>query len=553
MNLKTKLGLEVLEAALLLGILGDALLRAVPWGLNVSLWFGALALSLLALLLRAGKKEVFKRDGRWLLLPLFFFSAGFAWRDSLTLKTLDVLALVVVFSLVAFRARGGWIRLAGVMEYIIGGFAASFNALFGAFALLFGDIKWKEIPGAGWSRHVLAVVRGIAIALPLLLVFGALLTAADAVFEGLINTTLRLDFDKLFSHGVLLTVLAWLAAGFLRSALLGREVSHTEDGRLCISTLNTHWMGQAPVAPTAAQTIDATAVQATSEESTPAPLKRKRLSLGIVEIGVALGMLNLLFLSFVMVQMRYFFGGAKLLKVSAVLTYAEYARRGFFELVWVTALVLPLLLAAHWLLRKENPAHERVFRLLAGMQVLLLFVIMASAIGRMRLYQSEYGLTELRLYTTAFMGWLSLVFVWFAATVLRGQRQRFACGALLTGFLMIAALHLMNPDAFIVRVNVAHAQAARSFDVYYAASLSTDAAPALLEALPTLNKHDRCLIENEMFQRLPQLQSADWRTWNWSRREALSLLQERAEALLVGCGDGDDVLQSNQSVNSFRR
>jgi hypothetical protein len=240
-------------------------------------------------------------------------------------------------------------------------------------------------------------------------------------------------------------------------------------------------------------------------------------------------------------------------RVTDALTYAEYARRGFFELVWVAALVLPLLLASHWLLRKENPAHERIFRLLAGMQVVLLFVIMTSAIGRMRLYQREYGLTELRLYTTAFMGWLALVFVWFAATVLRGRRERFACGALVTAFLMIAALHVMNPDAVIVRVNVAHARSAsRVFDTSYVTSLSADAVPALIESMPVIRADERCSVDNKLFQRIPVLQSGDWRTWNWSRHEALSLLREKSGEMLLGCMDGDDMVKTGSSVNAFR-
>ena len=171
----------------------------------------------------------------------------------------------------------------------------------------------------------------------------------------------------------------------------------------------------------------------------------------------------------------------------------------------------------------------------------------------MRLYQSEYGLTELRFYTMAFMVWLALVFVWFTATVLlRGQRERFACGALVTGFLMIAALHMMNPDAFIVRVNVAHAQAGRVFDSDYVSALSADAVPALIEAVPAVNRFNRCHIEDALFWKLQELKGGDWRTWNWSRSEALSLLQEKAGALMVNCGDGDDALQSQQSINSFR-
>jgi hypothetical protein len=213
----------------------------------------------------------------------------------------------------------------------------------------------------------------------------------------------------------------------------------------------------------------------------------------------------------------------------------------------VTALVLPLLLAAHWLLRKENPSHERLFRLLAGMQVLLLFVIMASAIGRMRLYQSEYGLTELRLYTTAFMGWLALVFVWFAATVLRGQRERFACGALVTAFLMIGALHVMNPDSFIVRVNMAHMQSGRTLDTSYVTSLSADAVPALFEALPALNRAERSTIANRLLYERAAVESADWRSWNWSRREADGLLREEFDVLWqAAC-----LNQDNQSVEAI--
>src|SRR5262249_45664745 len=152
-----------------------------------------------------------------------------------------------------------------------------------------------------------------------------------------------------------------------------------------------------------------------------------------------------------------------------------------FELVTVTALVLPLLLLMEWLLHKDNPGQLRLFRWLAGLQVILLFVIMSSALQRMRLYQREFGLTELRLYTTAFMGWLAVVFSWFVVTVLQGKRERFAFGMLVTGFLAIAVLHFLNPDDFITRTNLARAVAGRSFDAKYATSLSADAAPALIE------------------------------------------------------------------------
>jgi hypothetical protein len=65
-------------------------------------------------------------------------------------------------------------------------------------------------------------------------------------------------------------------------------------------------------------------------------------------VSVALWILNLLFLGFMAVQLRYLFGGADLVEVTAGLGYAEYARRGFFELVATAALVVPILLVADW-------------------------------------------------------------------------------------------------------------------------------------------------------------------------------------------------------------
>jgi hypothetical protein len=237
-------------------------------------------------------------------------------------------------------------------------------------------------------------------------------------------------------------------------------------------------------------------------------------------MGTALGLLNLLFLAFVVVQFQYLFFGATHFKPGVGTAYAIYARRGFFELVTVAALVLPLLLGAHWLLRKDEPRAERIFRLLAGLQISLLFVMMASAMYRMRLYQLCCGLTELRVYTMAFMIWLALVFVWFALTVLRGQRERFAFGAVVARLALIAALHVLNPDDLIARVNLQRARAGLPFDALYTTSLSADSFPALVEGLPYLKADEQRLVRQRLLDRQAEFTYAGWRSWNWSRMRA---------------------------------
>ena len=177
------------------------------------------------------------------------------------------------------------------------------------------------------------------------------------------------------------------------------------------------------------------------------------------------------------------------------------------------------------------PTGERVFRVLAGVQILLLFVIMASAFQRMRLYQAEYGLTEQRLYPTAFMGWLAVVFLWFAMTVLSGRRERFAFGAMVAGFLLIIVFQALNPDAFIARTNLARAKVGRSFDARYATRLSADAVPELVAALPNLNPQDRCNVASDILKRRPFPQASDWRAWNWSRARASQVVHENEASL----------------------
>jgi hypothetical protein len=526
MNERTKKGLACIEAALLLGMLGDMLLRATPWGINVLLWTGGLVAALITVGARWRRSSLLKEDGSWLMLAVLFFAAAFAWRDSMTLKSLDFLALLLALAIVAWSAQANRIRLAGVMEYVLGVAFAGLNAFFAFFPLVLTDVRWKDIPRGVWSRHALAVLRGLLIAVPLLLVFGLLFMAADAVFEGIVNKSLHINFENLFTHLFLVIFFTWIAGGYLRKVILGDEKWWSaDDAPLSSLGLN------APTAATAsAETQTVSGETQEGAASNPLPATRP-LRLGIVEIGVVLGLLNLLFLSFVVVQVRYFFGGAAFAQAATGLTYAEYARRGFFELVTVAALVLPLLLSAHWLLRKENPLHERIFRALAGIQLVLLFVIMASAVGRMRLYQSEYGLTELRIYTTAFMGWLALVFIWFVLTVLRGARARFAYGALVAAFLVVGVLHLINPDALIVRVNMGQTRAGRGFDASYAATLSTDAVPALVEALPAMNHYDQCIVTAGLLRRYDELGHQDWRSWNRSRSQARRLIEEHAVGL----------------------
>ena len=615
MNERTKLGIGVLATALVLGLLGDALLRAMPWGLNVFLWVGALAAGARVLARRGGARHA--PEGAWLWAAALTFAAFFAWRDSFTLRFLDAVAILAALSLAAYSARGGRVRVAGVFEYALAAVVAGLTAAFGALPLIFSDVRWRNISRTGWSKHTFAVARGLLIAAPLLLLFGGLFVAADAVFEGLIHDTFNFVPEVVLSHALVFAFFSWTAAGYLRGTYLadgpfawpsGRaaqtppglglssaEVPRTpadgdpktkgsragdsdgdapavattmppggyrfsageeEEARAGFvrvgagfgageepspkapgETTKAHERTETDKGTNAAEDAKAGGVPtaaADASSASPASSIFPRPSLGIVEVGVVLGLLDLLFFSFVAVQISYLFGDARHVVNSAGLTFSDYARRGFFELVWVAILALPLLLAAHWLLRKDNVRNERVFRALAGTMVALLFAVMASAVWRMRLYQAAYGLTELRFYTTAFMGWLGVVFVWFVLTVLRGRRERFAFGALAAWLVVLVALHALDPGDLIVRTNLDHARAGgrpERFDSHYATSLGADAVPALVEAFDGLGERERGAVAASLTRWLDAEAVGDWRSWNLSRSRAVGAVREREASL----------------------
>jgi hypothetical protein len=235
---------------------------------------------------------------------------------------------------------------------------------------------------------------------------------------------------------------------------------------------------------------------------------------------IILGLVDLLFLGFVIVQVPYLFGGMELVQNTPDFKLAEYARRGFGELVAVAALVLPMLLVSHWVLRRDTGRPENIFRILAGVQIALLFVIMASAAQRLILLTGElgYGMTTVRFYPMVFMIWLAVVFGWFALTVFRGARRHFAWGALWSAIVILGATNLMNPDAFIVRTNLNLMQQGREFDVHYNSSLSDDGLPELLDSIESMSGADQeKLVQRLALRYCEKRDEEDLRSFNFSR------------------------------------
>jgi hypothetical protein len=258
--------------------------------------------------------------------------------------------------------------------------------------------------------------------------------------------------------------------------------------------------------------------------------ERRRLK--AIETAIVLGSLAALFAAFVLVQIRYLFGGEALVQETIGLTYAEYARRGFFELVAAALLLLPVLLAFDWA-RVRLPRSALVFRVLAALLVLLLFVVMLSAVERMRVYVDAFGLTELRVYVLTILFWLGAVFTWFLWTVLRQRRNEFAFGAGALGVVALLALNVANPDALIASTNTSRLAEGRSFDAYHSSHLGPDAVPVLAERIDRLEPHDACVVAESLLEWSRGREGL--RSWNLGRERARSAVAEHRQVLVETC------------------
>ncbi|MDO8273098.1 MAG: DUF4173 domain-containing protein [Gammaproteobacteria bacterium] len=498
MNTTTDLATRILLGGIALGVAADYLLWSAiavnerfP-GPGLAVWITLLAAVSLSLNRHA--------ELRWRLTVAGWSSVALAatliiiFRGSPVLVPLMLLVLLIslaMLTLQTVRPNLLDIRIADCLRIpfrVISGLALGAGQLLGK----------VELQSHMLSPRLRGIARGLLIALPLLLVFIALFSSADATFERYAP-----QLDDLFSlatprHLVVIAFFGWLATGLLSSAM--RQLSVP--------------LPPAPQAP---------------------------FTLGAEEVVVIMGSLAALFLIFVLLQASYLFGGRETIEMTTGLTLAGYARRGFFEMVIVSGLTLVLLLSMAGI-----RCSQRLFRPLATVLVLCVLVILASAAQRLSLYTDAFGLTMARLTALAFMGWLTVNLISFTVTVLRGRIRGFASGMVLSGIATLLLLGLINPAALVARVNIDRAlnsgsEGNRPIDVYYLATLGPDTIPILIEhfdalQLDTLPMAEQCQIA-KILQR--DWSADDWRSWNASAAKARQAFTTQAEPRLYALASGD--------------
>ena len=249
--------------------------------------------------------------------------------------------------------------------------------------------------------------------------------------------------------------------------------------------------------------------------SIPRPTRRLAPS----EWGIALGLLVALFFAFVLVQLTVLFGGRRHVLETAGVTYAEYARQGFWQLLAAAGLTLLVVGASVVFAATPQRRHRIALRLLLGALCALTMVVLASALNRLLLYEDAFGLTRSRLFAEAVAVWLGGLFaLLLVAGFVRAVGGNLARIVVVGTALGLLGFSFANPDALVAERNVDRWRETGRIDLFYLQELSADATPALAGLPPHLRVEALRPLAIRLEEREP------WSSFNSSRDAARELL-----------------------------
>ncbi len=484
--MKRKLPLVV--AALLVGVVFDGLFFDKTIGVSAVV-FTVVLLASLSFFLRQTRQRP-TQDLRLLGLGALAFSSLLFLRASPLLAFLNIAVVAYLLLLMVHEItnKQSWRQLSS--QYF---FRIVFRTPLAMLTEFFAFFEPDPIPKIATKRgnNSAPIIRGILLSLPILLIFGLLFSSADLVFGHYVSS--------------IFSIFEWnLPATFVAQLIVIGSASGLSLGAL--------------------------ALMFRRRKPEPAPTTSGwQQQLGTTEASIILGSVALLFFIFVLIQVTYLFGGVDKV-VSGGYTYAEYARRGFFELIIVAIISLGLILILSRATARRSLQHRVLFMWLSGSLVIETFLIMLSASRRLSLYEQAYGFTELRLYSHVFIGWLAILFVLLLVQILREQERSFARYIFLTGLVFVAVLNVLNPDAWIARHNIGRYYQTGKLDIGYLDSLSADATPVIAQQLHSSDLKLQRSINSLLYYQTSRAfgEQSTWQSYNVARERAKSIYRGEA-------------------------
>ena len=342
---------------------------------------------------------------------------------------------VTVMLFIWFVYLGGY-NLSSDYSLISAVFIGVFGSAFGSMGKsLAGVFSFGNKKGKGVGKALI----GILCSIPTVLIVVALLRSSDAAFDGLLSKI----GDSFGSFG---TVVLKISVGLLVFPLavsLGLGLKHNKREQ-----------------------------------------KEWQIKGGIDKAIVIsfLSVLSLVYVVYIFSQLAYFFSAFKgMLPLGEDITFASYARRGFFEMTVIAAINFALIgLAAVLVKRKENGKRNGFLNGIIVFIAMFTLLLIATALSKMFLYIENFGMTRLRILTSVFMVFLAVLFL---AVLLRTFIKRVPVikTGIVAAVVLLTVVGFADVDKTVAEYNLYayETQITESLDVEAIGDLGTGGVPTL--------------------------------------------------------------------------
>lgn len=407
--------------------------------------------------------------------------------------------IILLILFVADFFNGQWWQYR-VREYFLTFFMSIPAFFIGLPVLLHQGVQYSKLDsGADKNKKIaFGILKGLLIALPVLIVFILLFSSADLIFQDKLGSMMDWLKDDSLKE---IASRFWLTLFFTILASAGLWLAFNNGAK------------KAKIEP---------------DKALLQPF------LGMTETSIVLISVNLLFAFFLAIQFKYFFAGEANIS-STGFTYAEYARKGFVELLFVASLAGLLYYSLASSTRRETPKQRNTFAILGGLLLAQVMVVLVSAHQRILLYTNRFGMTEIRLVPKIFIYFLAAILISLAVMEWKKQFKRLALVLLAALTLFSLTLAVVNIDRSIARTNIDRALAGDDLDYDLLVNrLSNDAVPYLYEVLDSrqLSKELQVNLSKVLVCRAhrfesdsPQDQGLDW-NYSWSQASAEHIVHQ---------------------------
>ncbi|WP_240421059.1 DUF4153 domain-containing protein [Paenibacillus periandrae] len=367
----------------------------------------------------------------------------------------------------------------------------------------------------GRSQRMWKILIGIVISLPIVLLVGSLLASADTMFDRLLSQLPEL-VGKMHP-GETIVRLIWI--GFITTGMFAYVWGMLYPLKRRHRPEEEMWGNQAQASLDHADPSEF----GPSYAEAPA-IPRQKVGLDATVTITILLILNMMYVLFAVVQFSYFFGGG-MAALPSEMTYADYAHRGFAELIVVTVINFTLLMITLHGTDRAVRSNDIFLRVLLAVLIGCTGVMLCSAFLRMLMYEEAYGFSETRLLVDVFIIFLSVLFTIALVKLWKDRLQLMKPYAILAlaAYLIV---NYMQVDAIVASNNIKRYEAFGSIDTEYLGSLSFEVVPYLLELKqkhPELEGTDKAI--QLMKRRLPLPGETSWFSFNLSMWKADKALQ----------------------------